>query len=122
MALSWSPDGEWIATVDPEGGVRAGSVDGEGPLHLGDHEGGAITLAWAPDGRHLASAGNDGIVRLWELHRSPEAWKTALWKRSADCLPPEERMALLGEGREMAEEGVASCVEQVQSALTAGGG
>lgn len=67
--VSWSPDGEWLATAlydsifvwDPQTGNRLHSLRG--------HRGEILSVAWSPDGKLLASGAEDGAVIIWELEQ-----------------------------------------------------
>lgn len=69
MDVSWSPDGQRIATACVDHTVRVWSaVDGEN-LWRWHFNGRAFvnTLAWSPDGRYLACGANDGNVHVWDV-------------------------------------------------------
>jgi WD40 repeat protein/serine/threonine protein kinase len=65
-ALSWSPDGQWLACSGREGKVLLYKADGTlGPV-LHTHPSGVQGVAWSPDGAWLATWANDKTVRLWK--------------------------------------------------------
>ena len=80
-AMSFSPDGKWLATGGADGTLRQWDAFSGMPKRIdrAPHEGSAIeSLAYSRDGRWLASAGADGRVRLWDgLTGEPRG---VLWK------------------------------------------
>ncbi|MBZ0317126.1 MAG: hypothetical protein K8L91_11960 [Anaerolineae bacterium] len=67
-ALSWSPDGLWLATGDYEGTVRIWDVsNGQLLLTLPGHQGQIWIFYWKPDGSQLAVLSEDRTVRVWHV-------------------------------------------------------
>jgi WD40 repeat protein len=66
--VSWSPDGQWIATAGADASVRIWNPEtGETVFELISHTGIALTTDWSPDSRRLLTSGSDGMVKVWEV-------------------------------------------------------
>ena len=66
--VSWSPDGNHLASAAADDTVRIWSADGGSALWvLEGHTGWVQTVVWSPDGRHLASGSDDASVRVWAI-------------------------------------------------------
>jgi WD40 repeat protein len=67
-SVSFSPDGQLLATSGEDGTVRLWNLQGqelEKPFR--GHRGLVRSVSFSPDGQLLATAGKDGTVRLWNL-------------------------------------------------------
>ncbi|WP_224249831.1 protein kinase domain-containing protein [Hyalangium gracile] len=65
--VTFSPEGQWVATVSDDRTVRLwGAHSGEMRL-LGSHEDEVWRAAFSPDGRWLATTGKDRTLRLWSV-------------------------------------------------------
>lgn len=68
FAISFSPDGRFLATGSDDGDVRIWDVmTGTNTLSLPGHGGPVGQVAFSPDGKRLASSGGDGKIRVWAL-------------------------------------------------------
>src|SRR5579875_28307 len=73
-ALSWSPDGNFIASAGADQTVQISSgVDGTPRLpfftaHRGtQHVKPVRAVAWSPDGNYIASGDSDGVIYVWRV-------------------------------------------------------
>lgn len=67
-AVAFSPNGEWLATADRNGGVVIWDADNGLEIHtLAGHKSAATALSWRLDSRVLASVSEDGSLKVWEM-------------------------------------------------------
>jgi WD40 repeat protein len=75
--VTFSPDGDTVATSGADGAIRLWRLDSEGlprdPVLLRAHEGDVWSPVFSPDGRLVAAAGNDGVVSVWDVRTSGPA-------------------------------------------------
>jgi WD40 repeat protein len=90
VALAWSPDGKFVATVSEDGTARVWSADGkvEQVINLSAP---ARRVVWSPDSQQIATA-TDKQVQIWnrdgtpgpELADSPTGLVALAWNTSKD--------------------------------------
>jgi WD40 repeat protein len=69
LALSFSPQGEYLAMGDSSGTVRLHRpTDLQTQVLFEGHTSRVMSISWRPDGQQLASASMDGTARLWNVH------------------------------------------------------
>ncbi|MFZ4641444.1 MAG: AAA-like domain-containing protein, partial [Nodosilinea sp.] len=70
-SVSWSGDGQTLATGGSDGTVKLWRPDGT-PLHtLEAQQGSVLSVSWSGDGQTLATGGDDGTVKLWRPDGTP---------------------------------------------------
>ena len=65
--VTFSPDGQTLATASRDKTVRLWNLQGQELLTLSGHQDGVYDVAFSPDGLTLATASWDKTVRLWNL-------------------------------------------------------
>jgi hypothetical protein len=72
-AVAFSPNGEWLATADRNGGVVIWDADNGLEIHtLAGHKSAVTALSWRPDSKVLASVSEDGAARIWEMNEGKQ--------------------------------------------------
>ena len=65
QSMSWSSDGQMLATGGEDGSVKLWSPAGELLQSIDAQQGGVFSVSWSSDGQTLATGGVDGSVKLW---------------------------------------------------------
>jgi hypothetical protein len=72
-AVAFSPNGEWLATADRNGGVVIWDADNGLEIHtLAGHKSAVTALSWRPDSKVLASVSEDGSAKIWEMNEGKQ--------------------------------------------------
>lgn len=65
--ITWSPDGEYIASASDDQTVQVWNAStGLSLFTYRGHSEPVNSVAWSPNGRYIASASNDRTVQIWE--------------------------------------------------------
>jgi len=66
QAVTFSPDGETLATAGRDNSIKLWQIDGQPLLTLNGHQDVVWSVGFSPDGKTIASASRDRTVRLWD--------------------------------------------------------
>jgi WD40 repeat protein len=78
LNLSFSPDGELLASTHANGDVRIWPRSSEGGDFLVGRQDGLLNaVEFSPDGRQIASANSAGVARIWDIESRVEVFKLA---------------------------------------------
>eukprot|EP00898_Chlorokybus_atmophyticus_P007554 jgi/Chlat1/77/Chrsp1S03117 len=103
LSVSFSPDGQRLASGSGDTTVRLWDLSTETPLHTcKGHSNWVLVIAWSPDAKLLASGGMDGDLRLWDPAtgqplggplKGHKKWITSLAWEPAHLMVPCRRLA-----------------------------
>jgi len=65
-SVSFSPDGELMASGSKDSSIKLWNKDGSLLQDLPGHEAGVHSVSFSPDGKIIASAGADNTIKLWK--------------------------------------------------------
>ncbi|NCR39710.1 MAG: hypothetical protein GPJ21_07480 [Microcystis aeruginosa W13-11] len=65
LSVSWTRDGQTLATGGDDGSVKLWKRDGSPITRLNAEQGSVWSVSWTGDGQTLATGGDDGSVKLW---------------------------------------------------------
>jgi WD40 repeat protein len=66
-SVSFSPDGQMIASVSLDNTIKLWSLQGRELQTLQGHRNWVRSVSFSPDGEMIASASDDGTIKLWSL-------------------------------------------------------
>ena len=67
-AVAFSPNGEWLATADRNGGLTIWDADNGLEVHtVAGHKSMVTGLSWRDDSKLLVSVSEDGTAKVWEM-------------------------------------------------------
>jgi hypothetical protein len=71
---------------------------------------------WSAGGGSIVSASHDKTVRIWRNLRPVEPDDPRLWTATTYCVPPAERLRLLGVSEELGRAHDEQCSRRVEQA------
>lgn len=103
LSVSFSPDGQQLASGSGDTTVRFWDLNTQTPLHTcKGHTNWVLCIAWSPDGKQLVSGDKDGHISLWDPHdgktkgntlNGHKKWITSLAWEPAHLQSPSRRFA-----------------------------
>ncbi|NEP09679.1 MAG: TIR domain-containing protein [Symploca sp. SIO2C1] len=73
VSISFSPDGQYLATTSEDGTARLWDLQGNQKALFQGHQGTVLGVSFSPDGQYLATTSEDGTARLWDLQGNQKA-------------------------------------------------
>ncbi len=84
-AMTFSPDGSWLASMSNPGPATLWNVTGPHPVVVGRQKPPFAAVAFTRDGR-LVSTSDEGVVRVWPLAAAAEDGMREIWSRPGALL------------------------------------
>ncbi|MBH8553165.1 PD40 domain-containing protein, partial [Nostocaceae cyanobacterium CENA357] len=66
-SVSFSPDGQYIATAADDGTTRLWNLNGQQVAQFQGHRKAVRSVSFSPDGKYIATAADDHTARLWPV-------------------------------------------------------
>lgn len=87
LAVTWSPDSNFIASADWPGQVHVWSIkDGHRHTLYEGHHSPVTAVSWSPDGKYIASASKDMTVQVWEPFTGHQIATYGEHKKGLNCV------------------------------------
>lgn len=95
--VSFSPDGQRLATTTDDGTVQLWNLFGQQLAEWKGHQGKVYEVWFSPDGQRLATAGRDGTAKLWNLAgQQLDQFDGHRWVLSVSFSPDGQHLATAG--------------------------
>ncbi|HEY9671634.1 MAG TPA: TIR domain-containing protein [Waterburya sp.] len=73
VSVSFSPNGQYLATTSRDGTARLWDLQGNQKALFQGHKASVIGVSFSPDGKYLATTSEDDTARLWDLQGNQKA-------------------------------------------------
>ncbi len=110
-SAAFSPDGKRVVTSSDDGTARIWRSDGTGDVvTLYGHEAPVQSAIFSPDGLSIVTTSNDRSARIWQADfDNPAQLRAKIAETTTVCLVPEQRVQLLAESAQEAEQRYEAC-------------